>query len=46
VGWNSEQLRPLVLDEAHAGTVDVDDAAPLVEQHHRVARLLERLPEQ
>jgi hypothetical protein len=35
----------LVLDEAYQGTVDVDDAAPLVEQQHRVARLPERLPE-
>src|SRR5205807_614622 len=46
VGGPAVQLVAAVAEELEITPVDLDVAAPLVEQHHRVARPLEGVPEQ
>ena len=41
-----DERPPAVTEELEVGTVDIDVATLLVEQHHRIPRAPERLPEQ
>jgi hypothetical protein len=42
----ADQIVAGIAKKLQTGTVDLDDAAGSVEQHHRITRLLERSPKQ